>query len=79
MSSDPETVEVALFPIPDVVAFPGMVLPLHVFEPRYRQLVHDCVQDDRLVAVSHTQKTPVNIDYSEIPVSGGGGLLRPLK
>ena len=57
MSSDPETVEVALFPIPDVVAFPGMVLPLHVFEPRYRQLVHDCVQDDRLVAVSHTQKT----------------------
>ena len=28
--------EVALFPIPNVVAFPGVVLPLHVFEPRYR-------------------------------------------
>ena len=30
-------VEAALFPIPDVVAFPGMVVPLHVFEPRTRQ------------------------------------------
>ena len=29
-------------------------------------------------AVSHIQKTPVNIDSCEIPVSGGGGLLRPL-
>jgi Lon protease-like protein len=34
-----------------------MVVPLHVFEPRYRQLVHDCVNEDRLVAVSHTLKT----------------------
>ena len=57
MPPDTDNIEVALFPIPDVVAFPGMVLPLHVFEPRYRQLIHDCVQDQRLVAVSHTQKT----------------------
>lgn len=56
-AADLETLEVALFPIPDVVAFPGMVVPLHVFEPRYRQLVHDCVEDERLVAVSHTLKT----------------------
>ena len=33
--------EVALFPIPDLVAFPGTVIPLHVFEPRYRKMVHD--------------------------------------
>jgi Lon protease-like protein len=52
----PERLEVALFPIPNVVAFPGTVVPLHVFEPRYRQLVHDCVRDERLVAVSHTLK-----------------------
>jgi Lon protease-like protein len=53
---EPAVIEVALFPIPDVVAFPGMVVPLHVFEPRYRRLVHDCVNDNRLVAVSHTVK-----------------------
>jgi uncharacterized protein len=32
-----------LFPLPGVVLMPGAVLPLHVFEPRYRQLVEDCL------------------------------------
>ncbi len=50
-------IEVALFPIPNVVAFPGTVLPLHVFEPRYRRLVHDCVEQKRPVGVSHVLKT----------------------
>lgn len=35
----------ALFPLP-VVLFPGTALPLHIFEPRYRQLVADCLEDD---------------------------------
>ena len=30
--------DIALFPIPNCVAFPGTVFPLHVFEPRYRSL-----------------------------------------
>lgn len=55
--ADPGETQVALFPIPDVVAFPGTILPLHVFEPRYRQLIHDCVRTGRLVGVSHTVKT----------------------
>jgi Lon protease-like protein len=50
-------IEVALFPIPDVVAFPGTIVPLHVFEPRYRRLIHDCVRDERMVGVSHVRKT----------------------
>ena len=32
---------VALFPLPNVVLFPGAILPLHVFERRYRQMTHD--------------------------------------
>jgi Lon protease-like protein len=31
-----------LFPLP-VVLFPGALLPLHIFEPRYRQLLADCI------------------------------------
>jgi Lon protease-like protein len=34
-----------MFPLGSVLV-PGMVLPLHVFEPRYRQLVRDCLADD---------------------------------
>lgn len=49
--------EVALFPIPNLVAFPGTVIPLHVFEPRYRQLVQDCLENDRMLGVCHTRKT----------------------
>jgi Lon protease-like protein len=33
-----------LFPLPGVVLFPGARLPLHVFEPRYRQLVADLLE-----------------------------------
>lgn len=33
-----------LFPLPNVVHFPGTALPLHVFEPRYRQLVADLLE-----------------------------------
>ncbi|MBL8861636.1 MAG: LON peptidase substrate-binding domain-containing protein [Planctomycetes bacterium] len=33
--------EVPVFPLPGVFLFPGCVMPLHVFEPRYRQMVSD--------------------------------------
>lgn len=34
-----DRMQVPLFPLPDVVLFPGQVLPLYVFEPRYRELL----------------------------------------
>lgn len=42
---------VPLFPLPDVVFFPETVLPLHVFEARYRRMVADCLDGDRRLAV----------------------------
>ncbi len=49
-------IQVALFPIPGMVAFPGTLVPLHVFEPRYRQMVKDSVDLSRMIAVCHTKK-----------------------
>lgn len=40
-----------IFPLPDVVFFPDTVLPLHVFEPRYRRMIADCLAGDRRLAV----------------------------
>lgn len=34
-----------LFPL-DVVLFPGMALPLHIFEPRYQELIGECLEHD---------------------------------
>ncbi|MGH7711329.1 MAG: LON peptidase substrate-binding domain-containing protein [Gemmatimonadaceae bacterium] len=38
--------EIALFPLP-VVLFPQAPMPLHVFEPRYRRLMADCLEGDQ--------------------------------
>src|SRR5262249_45835981 len=32
---------IPVFPLPNVVLFPEVILPLHIFEPRYRQMVRD--------------------------------------
>lgn len=36
-----------LFPLPNVVLFPGALLPLHIFEPRYRAMTADALERDR--------------------------------
>jgi hypothetical protein len=41
-----------LFPLPNVVLFPNVFLPLHVFEPRYRDLVRDVMAGERLIAIA---------------------------
>jgi Lon protease-like protein len=38
--------ELPLFPL-DVVLFPGTALPLHIFEPRYRTMIADCLDEDK--------------------------------
>lgn len=42
---------VRLFPLPNVVFFPQVLLPLHIFEPRYRQMTADSLRDDRLIGM----------------------------
>ena len=39
--------ELPIFPLPGITLFPGGILPLHVFEPRYRQLTRDCLVSAR--------------------------------
>lgn len=43
---------IRLFPLPGVVLFPGTLLPLHIFEPRYKALVEHALAEDRLVGMS---------------------------
>src|SRR5438034_1110096 len=40
-----------LFPLPNVVLFPNVFLPLHIFEPRYREMVADAVAADRMIGM----------------------------
>jgi len=42
---------VRLFPLPNVVLFPRVIQPLHIFEPRYKQMVEDALGDNGLIAL----------------------------
>src|ERR1700757_1028338 len=42
---------IPLFPLPDLVFFPKTYLPLHIFEPRYRQMVADAGSGDRMIGM----------------------------
>jgi Lon protease-like protein len=46
----PQTIP--LFPLPNVVLFPNVFLPLHIFEPRYRAMVGDALEGDRIIGMA---------------------------
>jgi len=59
--------------LPNVSLFPGMMLPLYIFEPRYRQMLADVLEGDRLFAVAMQEPTAMD----EEPASVGGiGMVR---
>lgn len=53
---DAVSTRLSIFPLPGVILFPGLQLPLHIFEPRYRALVGDALVRDRRIAMIQPQK-----------------------
>ena len=45
----------SIFPLPGAIVFPGLQLPLHIFEPRYRALVSDALVKDRRIGMIQPQ------------------------
>ena len=41
----------SIFPLPGAILFPGLQLPLHIFEPRYRAMTSDALIRDRRIAM----------------------------
>ena len=68
-----------LFPLPGVVFLPHTLLPLHVFEPRYRQLVEHVLSGSRMMAVPQLAQG-WELDYAGrpplMPVCGMGVVVR---
>jgi Lon protease-like protein len=42
---------IPIFPLPNVVLFPNVFLPLHIFEPRYRKMVDEALGGDRIIGM----------------------------
>ena len=49
------TVRLSIFPLAGALLFPGLQLPLHIFEPRYRAMVSDALARDRRIAMIQPQ------------------------
>lgn len=60
MSTDaPLTIQrIAIFPLPGAVLFPGLHLPLHIFEPRYKAMVQEVLARDRQIGMIQPRAIP---------------------
>ena len=74
--------ELPIFPLPNAVLFPGAMLPLHVFEPRYRELVRTVLAGRKLMGVAQL-KPGFELDYEGRPpvfdVCGVGSVIESLE
>jgi Lon protease-like protein len=57
-----------IFPLPNCVLLPGGLLPLHVFEPRYRELTRDCLAGSHLMGVARLRPGYETSYYGRPPV-----------
>jgi uncharacterized protein len=53
---DADLRELPIFPLPDVVLLPGALLPLHVFEQRYRDMTRDVLDGNKLMGVARLRR-----------------------
>lgn len=60
---------VRLFPLPGVVLFPHVIQPLHIFEPRYCDLLRDSLADDKLIAMATLAPSGLPNSLGEPPLS----------
>jgi Lon protease-like protein len=76
-----ETLEIPLFPLRNTVFFPNTLLPLHIFEPRYRQMVSEVMEGERLIGIV-LQKAEIKPRPGEFPEFfrvGSLGLISDMK
>jgi Lon protease-like protein len=55
MEEAARTTRLSIFPLQGAILFPGLQLPLHIFEPRYRAMVSDALARDRRIAMIQPQ------------------------
>jgi Lon protease-like protein len=64
--------ELPIFPLP-IVLFPGATQPLHIFEPRYRRLLADCLEGDRRFGIAFAAADPERPEWDPVPEPGAVG------
>jgi hypothetical protein len=66
------TTRLSIFPLAGALLFPGMHLPLHIFEPRYRAMVSDALARDRRIGMIQPRPSPKASPGDPPPLFGMG-------
>ena len=64
--------ELPLFPLPNTVVFPGMTIPLYIFEERYKRLVRFCLEQDKPRFVTTLSKPTEGLVDDEASIFNAG-------
>ena len=70
---------ISIFPLPGAVLYPGLQLPLHIFEPRYRAMVSDALARDRRIGMIQPQRSFEGAPLFEIGCLGRIGEVEALE
>lgn len=73
------SIRLSIFPLPGAILFPALQLPLHVFEPRYRELVGSALAKDRLIGIIQPQRNSEGSPLYEIGCVGRIGDVEALE
>jgi Lon protease-like protein len=73
-----EPVRLSIFPLGGAILFPGLQLPLHIFEPRYRALVGSALAKDRKIAMIQPQAASEGAPLFEVGCVGRIGEVEAL-
>lgn len=73
------SIKLSIFPLPGAILFPGLQLPLHIFEPRYRELVGHALAKDRLIGMIQPQRSRDGAPLYEIGCIGRIGDVEALE
>jgi len=64
-------------PLPNAILFPRVLLPLHIFEPRYKKMLADCLTEERMFAVALLQRGKESEGENPVPFPiAGVGVIR---
>ncbi len=66
--------DLPIFPLPQTVLFPGALMPLHIFEPRYRAMARDALDTHRTIAIAHIVEGGAVDEHGHPAISPVAGL-----
>ena len=71
----PLPLQVRIFPLSEVVLFPDTLLPLHIFEPRYRKMLADALEGDRVIGMVLIKDPDASPQPTVYPVGCAGTIV----